>query len=379
MRTLAILSVSAGAGHVRAAEALRVAAVARGWRAEHIDVMGLVPRLFRRLYVDSYLRLVGRHPALWGYLYHATDRTRRDSRLNQLRRAFEGLNTRKLRGVLSALAPDRIICTHFLPAQLLAQSSKKAAVKSAKNRTAGPPATPTWVVVTDFDAHVLWGHAGLTGYCVAADEIAWRIRERGIGDAQVAVTGIPIMPAFARRNERTTCAAELGVDPQKTTLLMMSGGFGVGAIDELAARVLAIPGDFQLIALAGHNAALLTRLRELATHDRRLTPLGFTGTIERVMACADLAISKPGGLTTSECLALGLPLLVVAPIPGQEERNSDYLLEHGAALKAHDAAGVEFRVRALLADPARLATLGAAAARLGRPDAADRVLDAALA
>jgi processive 1,2-diacylglycerol beta-glucosyltransferase len=367
MSRIAILSVSAGAGHVRAAEALRLAAAARGHEVRHIDVMELVPRLFRKLYADSYLSIIERHPALWGYLYHASDRAPRDSRTNQLRRALEGLNTRAFTRTLAEYAPDIVICTHFLPAQLLSR-------QIAKGRFSGP----VWVVVTDFDVHLLWSHPHLTGYCVAADEIAWRIRERGIGDARVAVTGIPIMPAFSTNPDRAECAKELGLDPRRTTLLMMSGGCGVGAIDQLAERVMAIPGDFQLVALAGRNADLLARLQAIASrHPGRLLPLGFTTTIERVMACSDVAISKPGGLTASECLAVGLPMIIISPIPGQEERNADYLLERGAALKAHDAAGLEYRLRRILEEPGLLQQMRQAMRGLGRGDAAERILDQA--
>jgi processive 1,2-diacylglycerol beta-glucosyltransferase len=160
----------------------------------------------------------------------------------------------------------------------------------------------------------------------------------------------------------------------------MSGGHGVGALDVLAKRILSIESDVQVLALAGKNAELLGKLHQVACeHPHRLYPLGFTRTIERVMACSDLAIGKPGGLTTSECLAMGLPLLVVSPIPGQEERNADYVLEHGAAMKAHDAAGIEYRIRRLLAEPSRLTGMASAAKRLGRPRAADAVLDQVLA
>lgn len=369
MSRIAILSVSAGAGHVRAAEAIRVAAVARGHEAVHLDVMELVPRLFRKLYAETYLSVVERHPALWGYLYHASDRSTRDSTSNRLRRAFEGLNARAFRRKIAELAPDAVVCTHFLPAQILSKMIDKREF-----------AKPVWVAVTDFDVHMLWSHPHLSGYCVAAEEIACRIRERGIGGAQVAVTGIPIMPAFAKRLDRTACARELGLDPAKRTFLMMSGGFGVGAIDQLAERVLAVPGDFQLVALAGRNQELLARLQAIATRfPGRLLPMGFTTTIERVMACADLAITKPGGLTTSECLALGLPMVIVSPIPGQEERNADYLLERGAALKAHDTAGLEYRIRRALAEPELLTRMRSAIDGLGRADAADRILDRVLA
>jgi processive 1,2-diacylglycerol beta-glucosyltransferase len=365
-----ILSVSAGAGHVRAAEAVRAAAAIAhpGLTVEHLDVMEVVPRMFKRLYADSYLKLINRHPAFWGYLYHASDSAAPDGALTRLRQALERLNTRKLVERIRQAAPRVIICTHFLPAQQL-----------ARMRRLGQLQTPTWVVVTDFDIHVLWVDQGLSGYCVASEEVAWRLRERGIGDTPVQVTGIPVDPVFATPPDRATCQREIGLDPTKRTILLMSGGHGVGNLHGIAQRILAIPGNHQVLAMAGRNADLLAHLNQLgAQHPGRLIATGFTRTPERLMVCADIAIGKPGGLSTSECLALGLPMLVVSPIPGQEERNSDHLLEHGAALKAHDAAGLEYRVRRLLAEADLLPRLAANARASGRPRAAFAVLDTAL-
>jgi len=184
-------------------------------------------------------------------------------------------------------------------------------------RRLGQLQTPTWVVVTDFDIHVLWVDQGLSGYCVASEEIAWRLRERGIDDTPVQVTGIPVDPVFANPPDRATCQRELGLDPTKRTILLMSGGHGVGNLHGIAQRILAIPGDHQVVAMAGRNADLLASLTALgAQHPGRLVAAGFTRTPERLMVCADIAIGKPGGLSTSECLALGLPMLVVSPIPG---------------------------------------------------------------
>ncbi|MBI5017976.1 MAG: galactosyldiacylglycerol synthase [Deltaproteobacteria bacterium] len=363
---LLVLSVSAGAGHVRAAEALCAAAHRwhSGVEAVHVDVMDLVPRLFRKVYAESYLHVVEHHPALWGYLYEKTDHRRKDSKLQRLQEALERLNTRHFASMLARERPDAVICTHFLPAQLLSRLIWQ-----------GEFFRPVWVQVTDFDIHALWVHPHLSGYFAACDEVAWRMADRGIDRAAVTVTGIPILPAFGEPLSRVECAAELGLDPARTTLLMMSGGAGIGGLDALAERLLGLAGDFQVVALAGRNERLLADLQALAAlHPGRLSPLGFTRTVERVMAASDLAITKPGGLTTSECLAMGLPMVVVSPIPGQEERNADYLLENGAALKAHDAAGLEFRVRDLLARPERLAELSRNAKALGRPDAARAVL-----
>ena len=215
----------------------------------------------------------------------------------------------------------------------------------------------------------------MTGYRAATEDIAWRMRERGQADTRIEVTGIPIMPVFSEARSRAMCAKEAGIDSKRTTLLVMSGGLGVGAIDQLCQRILAIPGDHQVVALAGRNAALLEKkLTSIAAaHPGRLFPQDFTRTIERLMTCADLALTKPGGLTSSECLAVGLPMLVVSPIPGQEERKADYLLEAGAALKAHDLSGVDYRMRELLKNLSRNATMRERALAVATPHTAQSV------
>jgi len=368
MRHLLILSVSAGAGHVRAAQAVEAAAKTARVKATHIDLLTLVPRQFRKLYADQYIKLVEKLPELWSYLYAKSDRPSRDSWIGKLKRSIEKLNTRKLYAQIARLKPDAILCTHFLPAELL-----------SRQKAAGKPLPPLWVQVTDFDVHALWVHSHIDHYCVASDEVAYRLADRGVSHGRITVTGIPVMPQFSTPLERPTCAAELGLNHEKFTALMMAGGAGVGALDILAARLLELSGDqqpgFQLIALAGKNAGLLAKLKDLARrHPDQLFPLGFTTTVERVMTAADLVITKPGGLSVSECLAKGKPMLLVSPIPGQEERNADYLLESGAAVKAVDAATLEFKFGRLLGDAQRLRAMGEAAHRIGRPNAAAEVL-----
>ena len=365
-KKILVLSVSAGAGHVRAAQALcAAAAVSSDLEAEHVDVMDLVPAAFRKVYAESYIQLIDRAPLLWAHLYARTDRRAGDSKLDGVRRMLERLNTRRLAATLEAAQPDAIVCTHFLPAELLGRRIRK-------NR----PTAPVFVAVTDFDVHGLWVHERMQGYCVATPEVAARLAARGIAAAQVHVTGIPVAPAFREPQDRAAIRRSLGLASDRPVALMMSGGAGVGDLRSLVVRLVASDLDCQLLVLAGRNAALLAQLQEIAaTHPGKVFPLGFTSTVEQLMAAADVAITKPGGLTSSECLAVGLPMIVVSPIPGQEERNADYLLEAGAAVKAVDAAALEFKLRQLLDDPARLPAMRAAALRAGRADAADRVLD----
>jgi len=366
-KTILLLSVSAGAGHVRAAEALRKTAEENfpAFKAVHLDVMDFVPELFRNIYVDSYIKLIERSPALWGFLYTQTDKKEKeDSLLKKIRCAVQKLNTRKLFGKIAEMKPDIVICTHFLPAELLSK------MKGEKNFHA-----PVWVAVTDFDIHNLWIHPHMSGYFAASPEVAWRMKEKGIDPDNIHVTGIPIMPVFGRKYSRADCAKQLGINPDMTTILLMSGGLGVGGTHLIAERLLNISSDFQILALAGKNKVLLEELKKLErAFPGKLIPTGFTATIEINMAASDLAISKPGGLTTSECLAMGLPMIVISPIPGQEERNADYLLENGVALKAHNAAVLEFKLAELLKNPEKLCEMRRAAVRIARPDAAMEIL-----
>lgn len=364
---LAILSVSTGSGHVRAAQALEKT-IQENYpevQAVHCDVMDYVPKLFRKIYADSYIHIVNRHPTLWKYMYDKSDLVEEEnSAVKQLRIAIEKLNTKKLLDEMIELAPDVVISTHFLPPELISKMIKD-----------GADVPPSWVQVTDFDLHGFWVQEHMTGYFAASEEVAFKMKARGIDEKITHVTGIPIMPAFSQKLSRKECAEELGLDPDMTTLILMSGGFGVGGINEIADKLLKTNLDLQIIALAGKNDELLKSLNKLAgKYKGKLAPMGFTNTIERPMTASDLAITKPGGLTTSECLAMGLPMIALSPIPGQEESNANYLMENDAGLIANDVIEVEFKVRKLLKDPSILKNMAANASRIGKPDAAKKVL-----
>ncbi|MCU6435444.1 galactosyldiacylglycerol synthase [Undibacterium sp. Jales W-56] len=366
-KKILLLSVSAGAGHMRAAEAIRAYSLDPRYQvvATHLDVMNYVTAGFRKIYTDFYIKLVNKAPTLWGYLYQVSHEAQADGTIEQLRRALERLNARALLKEIAKVNPDAIICTHFLPAEMLARLLRKQRLHC-----------PVWVQVTDFDLHRMWVHEGMTGYFASNEEVAFRMRAQGIAAATIHVSGIPIMPGFAVRPQRAEAARQLGLDPLRTTILLMGGGAGLGSLEQIAARLLKIDGDFQLIAMAGKNIRTLAALTALAGQfPGRLVAQGYTDHIEQWMACADLVVTKPGGLTTSECLAMGLPMIVNAPIRGQEERNADYLLEQGVALKAFDDVTLEYRVRYLLSHPEKLSDMRARASLLGRADAARQVLE----
>ena len=366
-KKILLISVSAGSGHTRAAEAIQ------SWSerqqgcitTRHLDAMQYVSGWMRKLYVNFYILLLTHAPSFWGQVYWRTHHANPDGLMHKVRRWFEKISSRQLLQEIEAYRPDAIVCTHFLPAELL-----------SRHIAAGRLHVPVWVQITDYDLHRMWVHDGMAGYFAPNDEVALRMRHCGINAPAIHITGIPIMAAFSQRLDRAECARALGIDPQKPIVLLMGGGAGIGSLEEVARHLLGMHTEIQIVALAGKNAALLQRLQQLAAnHPGKLVPLGFTQHVENLMACADFAITKPGGLTTSECLAMGLPMIVNAPIPGQEEQNANFLLEHGAALKACDLSTLEYRIRHLLAHPDKLQDMRAKARALGKPDAARQLLD----
>jgi processive 1,2-diacylglycerol beta-glucosyltransferase len=381
MSRLLLISVSAGNGHVRAAQALAAAAVNApeapntpdAPQATHMDAMQFVASGFRKAYTDGYLALINRYPDLWAYVHRKTDTTPHSATSQKLRRAVERLSSAALLRAVRRHAADAIVCTHFLPAELLLREQRQ-----------GRLACPIWLQVTDYDLHNMWLVPELAGYFAATPEVAYRMRAAGLPADRIHITGIPVMPAFAEPGDaapgdaalrRNRCAAHLGLDAARPVVLMASGGAGVGDLPAMVERALGRPGDFQIISVAGRNEAAKQALDALAAqHAGRLLSIGFTSEMHTLMAAADLVVTKPGGLTVSECLALGKPMLLVSPIPGQEQHNAGYLMEEGAAWLAYDALSLEYRLQRLMSEPASLAAMASRSAALGKPHAARDVL-----
>jgi processive 1,2-diacylglycerol beta-glucosyltransferase len=166
-----------------------------------------------------------------------------------------------------------------------------------------------------------------------------------------------------------------GLDPDRTTILISAGGAGVGAMEHLIKSLFPMQHPVQVVAICGHNADLKRRLTRLATRINPtasviVKPVGYTREMDELMAASDLVLGKPGGLTTSEALAKGLVFVIVNPIPGQEERNSDHLLEAAAAIRCNNLPVLAYKMDRLLADPARFARMQANVNGMAQPNAA---------
>ena len=370
-RRILILSASVGAGHLRAAQAVELALreLDPGAAVENYDVLEFTNAAFRRLYGAAYFDLVNKAPHVLGYFYDMLDRPPSPRhKSDRLRRFVEKLNLSHFLRFVRQGQWDLIVNTHFLPAELIASLRSRGTIR-----------TPQLTVTTDFETHRLWVNQPCDHYFTATEEGAANLQAWGVPAADVSATGIPVHPDFRRPKDRAECLARLGLAGDRPVVLQLAGGFGVGPVESLYRGLLAVEPPLEVVVVAGRNEELKARLEQIEPPERhRAKVLGFTTQMAQWMAAADVVMSKPGGLTTSEALASGAAMAVVNPIPGQESRNSDYLLENGAAIKINNLATLPFKLTQLLGNPVRLATLKTNARRLGKPEAAFTVARAAL-
>lgn len=357
-----ILHASAGAGHKRAAEALGKAFKADNAQADVrvTDILDFTPPIFRKTYAKGYLDIVRTAPELWGYMFSQSDKKATDPARRKIRSLFNRINTPSFLDFFREFAPDVAVCTHFMPLELLSNKTRRHRID-----------TPFFCTVTDFAVHSLWMLEDVACYYVATDEARRQLVRRGQPENRIEVTGIPIDPVFSSSLPAAKAREKLGLRDPRPCVLLLSGGFGVGPTSDLITALGALPLGCRLLVVAGANEELKKQAEEAAARTRMpVTVFGFVNNIHELMDASDLVISKPGGLTTSEVLAKGKPLLIVDPIPGQEQRNCEYLLEAGAAARLFDIEDAGYKVQTLLSDPKRLARMSQCARRLGKPQAA---------
>lgn len=355
-----VLSAAAGAGHVRCAEALAAAFAAKGIDAKHVEVLEYASYLFKKVYSDLYIELVNHQPAILGLVYDAMDHP---WQYRKRRLALDWLNTRPLVRLLLASPPRMAICTHFLPAEILLHLRRKKILD-----------IPVGVVITDYDLHAMWLYRGVDWYFVACEETKVHMVALGIPPETIHVTGIPIAPAFSAAMEKAETRRALGLQPDRTTVLVSAGGFGMGPVESLVKALQEVRHPIQMAVVCGKNPELKSRLEGLPAPNHPVKVVGFTTEIERWMAASDLLVGKAGGLTSSEALASGLVMVIVNPIPGQEERNSDHLLEEGVAIRCNNLPALAYKIDFLLSDKERFDRMRQAVHRLARPNAAADVV-----
>ena len=358
------LSASVGEGHTAAALAVRDA-VAERWqdaRCEVVDSYRYASQVFHRVASNGYIGMVKLLPQLYKYVYAQAERATKVSAFKTWLHQYTAVN---LRQFVAELAPDVVVCTHAFPCGVMAAYKREF--------TDAPPVVG---IVTDFVVHPFWVHRTIDAYAVATPAMRHTLIGKGIPAERVHATGIPIDTRFAQVLEKSAARRLIGISGDTITVLLMGGGVGIGPLENALVTIDRINHDVQTVVVVGKNPSLERRLNEIArTLRHRVMVVGFVPNVYDYMAAADLLVSKPGGLTSSEALAAGLPILMLRPLPGQEERNTRYLQDSGVGIRIESSRELAPAIEWLLKDGNALAEMRHNACALAMPHAAEAVAD----
>lgn len=357
MRAL-ILTITTGQGHNQVAKNLSRCLLERGVDSLSMDVFGYINPVLKEVVSHGYLMSTKRLPKVYGKAYRMAEKRDTDSKERSVVKITSSIMARKLAKFVNEYMPDVIICTHVFAAMLVSSIRKKI---EENVKTVG--------IVTDFTVHPYWEETELDYYITATDLLISQATKKGISAEKVIPLGIPIDPKFANGTEKGEARRILGIGDEPT-VLVMSGSMGYGKLGKMIKTLDEANADFQIISVCGHNQRLKKQVDRM-NFKHKVYNYGFSDKVDLFMDAADCIITKPGGLTTSEALAKGLPIVMANPIPGQEDRNVEFLLNNGAAVKVSPTYPVDEVICQMFANNKRLEGLRRMVNILGKPNATE--------
>ena len=364
-----IMSASTGGGHNRAARAIKEELESRtidnmSIECEIVDSLKLVNNTMDKVISRGYEKSALYTPKAYGSVYRFSETTiasKNEFKTNPL----TSLMARKFKHLLNESTPDLIIGTHPFPMIALSTLKKNNNIHSLSRSESFYKSTkvdipPMISVLTDYTTHSTWIQNEIDYYIVGHEYVKELLVYEGVDSEKVKAFGIPVEKSFLSHRDRETVLTELGLSPEKLTVLLMGGSFGAGNIKETLEDLIAIDRDFQILVITGRNEHLkdkLSKMLDSTIHNKNICLLGYTNKMNDILASIDVLISKPGGLTTTEALLNDVPMIVPYFIPGQEEENLDFLTNCGAALRTTKKYSLPVLLKVLIDDPSRLDNL----------------------
>jgi len=350
-----ILTVTTGQGHNQTASALKDEISSRNHEAYVLDVFEYISSALKSSVSFGYLFSTSVSPRAYGRLYRAAEKKDPDGILKIKKIA----NSKKITEFINQAAPDVIILTHVLAAFTF----------SKENLTCDPKVAG---IITDFTIHPMWNETSLDYYVLPNELLCYQARKKGLF-GELLPFGIPIKPQFAEKKDKHEARAELGI-PDRTTVLVMSGSMGYGKVYKNLIRLNAMDESFNIISVCGNNDDLKGKI-DKKNMKKVVKNYGFTDKISLLMDAADIIVTKPGGITTSEALAKRLPLIIANPIPGHEDRNCEFLLNTGTAIKATETYKIDEALSMILESEKRIDTMVEATDIIRKPYAAKTLIN----
>jgi len=303
-----------------------------------------------------YMEVIKRTPKIWDYLY---DNPSVVKGLEKIKKHVHKSNSPKLKKLFDKFKPDLVVCSQAFPCGMVADYKKYYKEN-----------LPLVAVLTDYIPHSYWIYDEVDYYITPSEDVSNRLEKKGVNHSKIKSFGIPFDHVFNQKIEAQDIFIKLKLDPKKPVILIMGGGQGLGPIKTIVKSLEKSEHDIQELIVCGTNKKLLRSLKRKIKHYKKdIRLFGFINDIHELMHIANLIISKPGGVTTAEVLSMGLPMVIVKPIPGQEINNTNFLTQKGAAIKIDEPKEVCKVIDGLLKDKTKLERLKLAELKIAKPQA----------
>ncbi|MFH1460775.1 MAG: glycosyltransferase [Candidatus Omnitrophota bacterium] len=367
MKKILLLYISNNSGHHRATKAIEEALylASNEVKVINLNCFNYTNPVLEKVINSIYNKVIKVKPEVWEYLY---DNPKVVRRTQKLRKLIHKLNSKKLKKLIFNFQPDAVVCSQAFPCGMVADFKK---TYDQKYSLIG--------VLTDYAPHSYWMYDNVDAYIVPSQQTKTRFVNNGIDKKKLFPFGIPISQKFSQKSNYKEALEILKLDEGIPTILIMGGGQGLGPIEDLVYAINTIEKQFQVIIVCGTNKKLKKWLeKRRLLFRKKMAILGYTKEVEMLMDVADLIVTKPGGLTTAEALTKNLPIVIVNPIPGQEAKNTEFLLKEGVAVKAKNPLDAAVQIEELLGNPEQLKRMKAAAKKHAQPNSAKNIAELVL-
>ena len=355
------LAASTGGGHVKASQALMEHMESRipGCNTRLVDTLRYINPAIDKLITGAYLQTIKRAPCIYGKLY---DLSEKDEIYSNFVKSFNSILAPRLLPIFAEEKPDAVVCTHTIPLQMVSQLKIARYIQ-----------IPTVGIVTDYTNHFFWKLAEVDAFIVAHECIKSDMVKMGTPKDRIYTYGIPISRDFTVNTCYASEARKINQN-RKPLILLMGGSMGLCNMKSIFTSLLELKNNIRVIAVTGHNIKLrheLERLTSTLSISAMIT--GFTNDISQLMDAASLIITKPGGITVSEAIVKRLPIFMMKPLPGQEERNAEFLTNAGAAVRLPNDSSLPKVIKKALDSPLLLEHMSTEAWKLAKPNACEDI------
>ena len=360
------LTVSAGSGHGKAAEAVNDY-FKNNYKDMDIDMkvintLKYINPLIDKLVIGSYINALKNTPSIYAKLYAYAES---DDTISNLTQIVNDLLSVKIKSLIEKFNPDIILCTHFFPLEMVSILKRK-----------GKTNVPVIAIITDYAPHSIWFYSHIDAYIIPHEDFIQDSIERGIAKETIYPFGIPVSEDFLKFIPKAEARISLGMDPNKLTLLIMGGGLGIGNMKSIFEQLAFSNIDLQLIACTGSNMKLKNQLIDISSRCTKRTLIyDFTDNVSLLMSACDILVSKPGGLTITESINKHVPIVITSAIPGHEERNADYLLNNGIAARIKETDSIVSIIKQLIKSNVRLKHMQESAKEKAKPEATKKTCE----